>query len=200
MPGNNFFSFFFTFNLESPLLLLCNKNANYLRAGNDYNVRSRRGLYGPYAYPPSGLQVVSASGECTDCWTQNCKSCNLCALRLRTANCECNQQKLFDLWSVEYRELGLVIYIGGMLLPYAVCTNFSNYTKAWLGTKINHSLPERRRRRPLTINNSNQVEPEGCGAAWPGHLQRSLKTATVLKSSNYTYEYARVLPCFLVTL
>lgn len=34
------------------------------------------------------LQVVSASGECSLvlCWTQNCKSCNLCALRLRTAS------------------------------------------------------------------------------------------------------------------
>lgn len=199
MPGNNFFFFFFlhlTWSLHSSC------SATKMRIICAQATTTTWGLGGDSTdptYPPSGLQVVSASGECTDCWTQNCKSCNLCALRLRTANCECNQQKLFDLWSVEYRELGLVIYIGGMLLPYAVCTNFSNHTKAWLGTKINHSLPERRRRRrPLTINNSNQVEPEGWGAAWPGHLQRSLKTATVLKSSNYTYEYARVLPCFFL--
>lgn len=128
---------FLTCKRVSLLRATCNKNANYLRSSSSskYNVvRSAKGLCGLWG---GGIvfQVVSASGECSLvlCWTQNCKSCNLCALRLRTANAISTNCLIYDQFASLSR--GLVVYHVHMYVwvckyaPYAVCTNFSNHTK-----------------------------------------------------------------------
>lgn len=71
------------------------------------------------------LQVVSASGECSLvlCWTQNCKSCNLCALRLRTASAISTNCLIYDQSGFS------IVYVCVCTCVCAVCTNFSNHTK-----------------------------------------------------------------------
>lgn len=110
----------------TPLRATCNKNANYLRK---YNVRSAKGLSGVGREGGRGawivLQVVSASGECSLvlCWTQNCKSCNLCALRLRTASAISTNCLIYDQSGFS------IVYVCVCTCVCAVCTNFSNHTK-----------------------------------------------------------------------
>lgn len=74
------------------------------------------------------LQVVSASGECSLvlCWTQNCKSCNLCALRLRTASAISTNCLIYDQSGVQLYTCIVYVYC---IRVCAVCTNFSNHTK-----------------------------------------------------------------------